>query len=148
MAQECPRCGLVSPQDTRRCDCGYDFVTRTSVEAQHVGWQELLFSLDGRIGRAAYWLVLSTSMAAYLVLFALDLALGTVNETEKIGLLSGIFLLLAAYPSIAVGVKRCHDRDRSGWFMLGVPLANIWLLVELGFLRGTPGINRFGPPRV
>src|SRR5437867_7937692 len=28
MARECPKCGLVNPPDTRRCDCGYDFETR------------------------------------------------------------------------------------------------------------------------
>jgi uncharacterized membrane protein YhaH (DUF805 family) len=50
--------------------------------------------------------------------------------------------------SIVGGAKRCHDRDRSGWFQLIVLipiLGALWLLVELGFLRGTIGANRFGP---
>jgi len=72
----------------------------------------------------------------------------------------------------AVGVKRLHDRDKSGWwillfyvapsvlgsiantreqplagFVLGVAsfAISIWGLVELGFLRGTVGPNRYGP---
>ena len=51
------------------------------------------------------------------------------------------------YPWIAVGIKRCHDRNRTGWFLLIglIPLVSIWLVVELGFLRGTVGQNRFGP---
>jgi hypothetical protein len=29
MSQTCPRCGLFSPQEAARCDCGYDFATKT-----------------------------------------------------------------------------------------------------------------------
>ncbi|HAE49771.1 MAG TPA: DUF805 domain-containing protein, partial [Tistrella mobilis] len=49
---------------------------------------------------------------------------------------------------LAIGARRCHDRGRSGWFQLImlIPLIGwIWLLVEIGFLRGTEGPNRFGP---
>jgi uncharacterized membrane protein YhaH (DUF805 family) len=47
-----------------------------------------------------------------------------------------------------VGVKRCHDRNRSGWFLLigWLPIMNLWLFIELGFLAGTVGPNRFGLP--
>ena len=57
-------------------------------------------------------------------------------------------------PSIAVVVRRLHDRDMSGWWYLGIivasmipivgTLASIALLV-LMVLPGTPGPNRFGP---
>ena len=49
---------------------------------------------------------------------------------------------------LALAVKRCHDRDKSGWFLLigFIPIiGGVWLLVELGFLDGTQGPNRFGP---
>jgi len=45
-------------------------------------------------------------------------------------------------------VKRYHDRDKSGWWILilFIPLVGfIWFLIELGCLPGTPGPNRFGP---
>ncbi|MAD39833.1 MAG: hypothetical protein CMO30_03750 [Tistrella sp.] len=64
------------------------------------------------------------------------------------GLFSGLFSLAAIWPSLAIGARRCHDRGRSGWFQLImlIPLIGwIWLLVEIGFLRGTEGPNRFGP---
>jgi uncharacterized membrane protein YhaH (DUF805 family) len=47
-----------------------------------------------------------------------------------------------------LGIKRFHDRDKSGWWLLIslVPLIGpLWLLVELGFLQGSEGANRFGP---
>ncbi len=52
----------------------------------------------------------------------------------------GIFFLGSLIPSIAVAVRRCHDQDKSGWFIL-IPIYNIILM----FLEGTKGPNRFGP---
>ncbi len=149
MANECPQCGLINPPDARRCDCGYDLATRLALNASRISLRTLFFSLDGRIGRSTYWLKFSLPyLAIYLALVLLDQALGTLDRNELIGLFSGIFLLLALYPSVAVGVKRCHDRDRSGWFLLVgvIPLLDLWLLIELGFLAGTAGPNRYGLP--
>ncbi|QUL38217.1 DUF805 domain-containing protein [Erythrobacter sp. JK5] len=68
--------------------------------------------------------------------------------------LYGLYALAALIPSIAVTVRRFHDRDMSGWWYLGfivmslIPLigiiASIALLVIM-FLPGTAGPNRFGP---
>ena len=60
----------------------------------------------------------------------------------------GILTLLLLWPSICLYAKRWHDRGKSGWWSLiiFVPIiGSIWFLVELGFLRGTDGPNRFGP---
>jgi uncharacterized membrane protein YhaH (DUF805 family) len=59
----------------------------------------------------------------------------------------GIANLLLAWPTIAISVKRWHDRDHSGWWVLValVPIVGwLWMLVANGFLQGTPGANRFG----
>jgi hypothetical protein len=56
---------------------------------------------------------------------------------------------LALIPSIIVYIKRFHDRDKSGWWVLIglIPIIGaIWLLIVLGFLNGPPGPNRSGPP--
>ena len=87
-------------------------------------------------------------------------ALGEALMTGGMGLaavgvmLYGIYALAALIPSIAVTVRRLHDRDMSGWWYLGlavasaIPLigfaASIALLV-LMVLPGTDGGNRFGP---
>ncbi len=55
--------------------------------------------------------------------------------------------LLLVWPALAVSVKRWHDRDKSGvWVLLNlVPVIGwIWALIDNGFLRGTKGPNRFG----
>ena len=46
-----------------------------------------------------------------------------------------------------VYIKRFHDRDKSGWWVLLnlVPVIGwLWALIDNGFLRGTDGPNRFG----
>lgn len=84
-------------------------------------------------------------IGAVIVAF-LDDVLGTANPADGVGVIMAVYIIAAIWPNLVVGIKRCHDRGRSGWFLLIglVPLLNIWLLVELGFLRGTIGMNRFG----
>lgn len=109
---------------------------------------DLLFSPRGRITRSTYWLKFVLPYFAIFVLISyIDLTAGTYYDELEVGLLSLLFALAALYPWIAVGVKRCHDRNRTGWFLLIglIPLVSIWLEVEMGFLRGTVGPNRFGP---
>jgi uncharacterized membrane protein YhaH (DUF805 family) len=61
--------------------------------------------------------------------------------------LLGIYALFIFIPNLAVTIRRLHDQDKSGWFiLLGLlPIANLVLLVFM-FLDGTRGPNRFGPP--
>lgn len=67
--------------------------------------------------------------------------------------LYGIYILASLIPSIAVTVRRFHDRDMSGWWYLGLFLAGLlplvgWIasiaLLVFMLLPGTPGPNRFG----
>lgn len=117
------------------------------------------FSFDGRIGRSTYWMkYFLPVMGITIGLTILDMILGTtfvVAEPSEFngytaqtqGIISGIWMLATIWIGLASGVKRCHDRNRSGWFLLigFIPIIGaIWLLVELGFLRGTVGENRFG----
>jgi len=59
-----------------------------------------------------------------------------------VALVPTTWLLLAAL------VRRCHDRNRSGVFLLAllVPVLQLWPLVELGLLHGSPDENDFGLP--
>lgn len=117
-------------------------------------WAWLLLSREGRIPRKVYWLYFMLPyIVAALVIGAAEQALGLADEhailtDQPISLL---FLLLMIWPSICVGAKRCHDRNKSAWWMLinFVPLIGaLWWLIEFGCLRGTVGPNRFGPDPV
>jgi len=107
-----------------------------------------LFSHKGRISRSTYWLKYFVPyLVIYIVAVVIDKNLGMFDPRTGIGTLSTIFSLLALYPSIIISIKRCHDRNRTGWFTLVglIPLVNLWYLVEIGFLKGTTGSNKYGP---
>ncbi|MGJ4953987.1 DUF805 domain-containing protein [Bradyrhizobium sp. HKCCYLS20291] len=97
-----------------------------------------LFSFDGRISRSAYWLGLILPLA--LAFLGMVAAVPPLAFNDAV---LGLFLL-ALWPALAIGAKRCHDRGRSGWYQLVglVPLVGpILLLIELGCRRVTDGPN-------
>jgi uncharacterized membrane protein YhaH (DUF805 family) len=104
----------------------------------------LYFSSQGRIPRKTYWLASLPLIALYIV--AELLMEGQPALGGAVLALSIVLVLLVTSSMLAI--KRCHDRDKSGWFVLIslIPVIGpLWLLVELGFLRGSAGDNRFGP---
>jgi uncharacterized membrane protein YhaH (DUF805 family) len=58
-----------------------------------------------------------------------------------------LFTLVILLPSIAVGVRRLHDIDKSGWWLLigFVPILGMIVLIIFAVRPGTEGPNRFGP---
>ena len=118
----------------------------------------LLFSFQGRINRAKFWLI---HLAIFVVeAIVLSLLGGTAaimsGDYERVivvfggasGAVWSIVALLAFWISLAVGVKRWHDRNKTGWWMLiiFVPvIGGLWYLIECGFLKGTTGPNSYGP---
>lgn len=112
----------------------------------------LLLSFDGRINRGRFWTGILVLLAVYVVLIVINLIFrgifGDSVITMLIGIISIVIYLAMIWPSIALGVKRFHDRNKSGWWVLIslVPIiGGIWYLVECGFLEGTKGPNQFGP---
>jgi uncharacterized membrane protein YhaH (DUF805 family) len=107
---------------------------------------QLLFSFNGRISRKPYWLyILCYCLMCGGLQFTVKAAEG--GPGFLIFLLVIPILIVAVWASLAVSVKRWHDRDKSGWWVLIglIPIVgSIWVLVETGFLKGTEGSNRFG----
>ncbi len=111
----------------------------------------LLFSFQGRIRRLHYWLTAIGAGVAVAIIGGIlvsmsGLATGHLNPIVALPLI--VICAAEAWIGLALGVKRCHDRDKSGWFLLIglIPLIGaVWLFIELGLLDGTPGPNRFGP---
>jgi uncharacterized membrane protein YhaH (DUF805 family) len=101
----------------------------------------------GRSRRKEYWYFVLFSLVVSLVLSAIDALLGTFSSSTNVGLLSGIYGLAIIIPSIAVSVRRLHDIDRTGWWVLIslVPVIGAIVLLVFAVLNGTPGENRFGP---
>ena len=111
-------------------------------------WKQILFSFQSRIPRRQYWAGYGIQMLASLVLGGI--AGGAAAASNSPGLMVAILVpvyIFAIWSGLALAVKRCHDRDKSGWFLLVglIPIVGaIWLFIEVGCLRGTEGANRFG----
>ncbi len=150
-----------------------------------------LFGFSGRIHRARFWGAVAVYLIVWLLVLAVAMAFifqdvtqfiflvsfGWLLDPAMIGRVGAMAIVIAVVGMVivisaaAVMVKRLHDRDRSGWWVLlfwALPVGlngwreaneldvafsvvglvaaaiSIWAIVELGFLRGTVGANRFG----
>ncbi len=102
---------------------------------------------NGRSRRKEYWSYTLLIIAAVIGLSLIEGVLGMSGMVAGVyGPLTTLLLLGTLVPSLAAGVRRLHDQDKSGWWMLLglVPLAGLVLLVFF-LLEGTRGENRFGP---
>ena len=99
---------------------------------------------SGRSRRLEYWFFMLFYMLIAIALVFVDVAMGT---STGYGVLSGILFGLAMFiPSLAVTVRRLHDTDRSGWWILigFIPLIGGIVMLVFMVLDST-GPNRFGP---
>ncbi|MFI5929980.1 DUF805 domain-containing protein [Micromonospora sp. NPDC051543] len=112
-----------------------------SVLSQYVGF-------TGRARRSEYWWFVLFTVLVSIVASVLDNALGLTfvdgSSSGFIGLIASLALLL---PSLAVAVRRLHDTDKTGWWLLIglVPIVGAIVLIVFLVQDGTPGANRFGP---
>ena len=103
-------------------------------------------TFSGRARRKEYWMFFLISALISIVLTLLDILLGTYSVEYEAGLFSGLYSLLILIPSIAVVVRRLHDTDRSGWWILIslIPIIGVLVLFVFTCLDSQPGTNRFG----
>ena len=118
--------------------------------------QSLLFSFQGRINRAKFWLVHVVMWVVVLVVFGAILGSAAMSSDpqaalQSVGVVGGLILvvvyILALWIGLAVAAKRWHDRNKSAWWILIVfvpAVGGLWYLIECGFLKGTTGPNKFG----
>jgi uncharacterized membrane protein YhaH (DUF805 family) len=107
---------------------------------------------SGRSPRAEYWWFLLLEWLAMMVFIVLVVtAVGDSKETNPyfdafiVPFVLAFIVLIV--PNIAVQIRRLHDQDRSGWFILLFAIPYIGGLIGFIFMciPGTPGPNRFGP---
>ena len=102
---------------------------------------------SGRSRRMEYWYFVLFNLVVYIVLSLIDGLLGTFNIVQGVGLLSGIYSLAVLIPTLALWVRRLHDIDRTGWWVLInlIPLVGTIVLLVFALTPGTPGSNQYGP---
>jgi len=100
----------------------------------------------GRARRKEYWYFMLFSNIFSIVLAIIDGMIGTVSLDARVGLFSGLYILVVLIPSLAVSVRRLHDTDRNGWWLLIALIPLIGAIVLLFFMvqDSTPRENRYG----
>ncbi|WP_273266402.1 DUF805 domain-containing protein [Flexistipes sinusarabici] len=101
---------------------------------------------SGRSRRKEYWYFFLFNLIIHFILIIIDTLTGTYNQEAGMGLLSTIYFFAVLLPGIAVSVRRLHDTNRRGWWILLSLIPIIGAIVLLIFMvqDSTPGENRFG----
>lgn len=130
LAAACPQCGAPQAvQQTRVMSAG--------VAEQGNPYVEVLKKyavFAGRASRREYWMFILINLGISIGLIVVESLLGGK------GYLYNLYSLAVFLPSLAAAIRRMHDTDRSGWWIL-LPIVNIVFLAQ----DSTPGVNRFGP---
>lgn len=101
---------------------------------------------EGRARRKEYWMFVLINLLAGIVFALLDDMFGLADKEMGTGVLSTLYALAVLLPGIAVSVRRLHDINRSGWWLLLVfipVIGAIWLIVLMA-TDGKPGQNQYG----
>jgi uncharacterized membrane protein YhaH (DUF805 family) len=101
----------------------------------------------GRARRKEYWFFALFNLIVSAVLTVVDYMTGSLDMELGVGLLSGLYSLAILIPSLAVTVRRLHDTDRTGWWLLiaFIPLIGAIVLLVFMLLDSKPGDNQYGP---
>lgn len=101
---------------------------------------EKYVTFSGRARRSEYWYWILFTFLAQIILSIVDGILG-------MQLFVTLFVLATLLPGLAAGVRRLHDLDKSGWFLLLalIPFVGAIILIIWFCMKGTTGDNRFGP---
>jgi uncharacterized membrane protein YhaH (DUF805 family) len=100
----------------------------------------------GRARRKEYWFFILFNLIASAVLTVIDFMTGNLDLALGMGPLSGLYSLAVLIPSLAVTVRRLHDTDHSGWWLLigVIPLAGAIVLLIFMLQDSKPGDNQYG----
>lgn len=101
---------------------------------------------NGRARRKEYWMYTLFNIIALVIASVLDRVLGMAGELGY-GPVYGLYALATLLPSLGVCVRRLHDTDRSGWWVLIglVPIIGAIVLLVFMVSEGTRGDNAYGP---
>ena len=83
---------------------------------------------SGRAKRAEFWWFFLFCMIVGLMGSVIDAALGLDTAIRGNGVFTTLIQLATFLPSIAVGSRRLHDTNRSGWWQL------LWIVVFIGWI--------------
>ena len=104
---------------------------------------------SGRARRKEFWMFFLFSAIISIFLAVIDEFMGWQFEMggDILGFLSTLYYVAVIVPYLAVIIRRLHDTERTGWWILiaFIPIVGVLVLLVFLILQGTRGENRYGP---
>lgn len=127
---------------------GLNLLFKDSSADKEAVFKELFFTSKGRLNRKSYiYRSIFLSLVLSVVQGVLTFAANTIGALELLfAVVAFGFSLFGFVSNIMMGVRRLHDLDLSGWWMLllCVPLINLFFAIYIYFFKGTEGPNQYG----
>lgn len=127
---------------------GLNLLFKDSSADKEAVFKELFFTSKGRLNRKSYiYRSIFLSLVLCVVQGVLTFAANTIGALELLfAVVAFGFSLFGFVSNIMMGVRRLHDLDLSGWWMLllCVPLINFFFAIYIYFFKGTEGPNQYG----
>lgn len=101
---------------------------------------------NGRARRKEYWMFMLVNIIVSIVIGIVD-GIAGLKTGSGFGILGALYSLAVLLPSLGVSVRRLHDIDKSGWWVLigFVPIIGFIVLLVFAVMEGTNGDNAYGP---
>ena len=113
----------------------------TFAEAVRSGFDHYV-KFDGRASRPAFWWWFLFGVLVGIGATIIDAIIGTF------GVVSGLVSLALLLPNLSVAIRRLHDTDHTGWWVLIglIPIIGFIVLLIFYLRQSDPGENQYGPP--
>jgi len=142
----CPFCGIKNMEKANFCKkCGNKINGLSVLNQDHKKIHYYFEALKkygifkSRSTRKEYWTFLIFNFIICFILGFVEGVLEIYSESDE-SIFVMLYQIFVFIPSLAVGVRRMHDVNKSGWYLL-VPFYNFFLTLR----DGTRGDNKYGP---
>ena len=101
---------------------------------------------DGRARRQEYWMFCLFNILVSIGFMIIDYVAGLTEAAGGQSPLNILYTLATFLPGIGVAIRRLHDTNRSGWWILiaFVPLIGVIMLLIWMVTDSNPGSNKYG----
>lgn len=110
-------------------------------------------NFNGRARRSEFWYYVLANILIAIIIGFIEGMLGLGNYTTSSnsfefsgGVISNLYSLAVLLPGLAVSVRRLHDTNKSGWYILFglIPLIGAIILIVFMATNGDEGSNQYG----
>ena len=105
------------------------------------------FDFSSRARRKEFWMFTFINFLVVIAIVTIEIMAGLYDFDRGYGILTGIYNLVLFIPALAISVRRLHDTNKSGWFLLVnlIPVIGSIIILVFCCKEGDQGTNKYGP---